>query len=82
MTAYGSSSGIETVPPPLWVCTFLGIFMIAASTLALADIRLAAIISVRPIGLTVVAVGAFEIILLSHGFAWLLYALRSVRATA
>jgi uncharacterized membrane protein HdeD (DUF308 family) len=66
ITAYGTSSSIETVPPPpLWVCTLLGIFMIAAGTLALTDIVFATIISVKLIGLTVLAVGAFEII---HAF--------------
>jgi uncharacterized membrane protein HdeD (DUF308 family) len=66
MTAYGASSSVETVPPPPpWVCTVLGIFMIAAGILALSDIMFATIISVRLIGLTVLAVGAFEII---HAF--------------
>jgi uncharacterized membrane protein HdeD (DUF308 family) len=52
MTAYGTSYGIETVPPlPSWVCTLLGIFMIAAGILALTEIMFATIISVKLIGL-------------------------------
>ena len=66
MTAYSTSSGIGTVPPPpLWVCTLLGIVMIAAGILALTDIMFATVISVRLIGVTVLAVGAFEI---AHAF--------------
>ena len=66
MTAYGTSSSVETVPAlPLWVCTLLGIVMIAAGVLTLSDIMFATIISVKLIGLTVLAVGAFEII---HAF--------------
>lgn len=66
MTAYSTGSGIGTVrPPPLWVCALLGIVMIAAGILALTDIMFATIISVKLIGLTVLAVGAFEIL---HAF--------------
>ena len=66
MTAYSPGSTIETVPPPpLWICTLLGIVMIAAGILALSDIMFSAIISVKLIGLTVLAVGAFEI---AHAF--------------
>ena len=62
MTAYDSRSGIEALgPPSLWVCTLLGIVMIVAGALALSDVVLATIISVKLIGLTGIAAGAFEI---------------------
>jgi uncharacterized membrane protein HdeD (DUF308 family) len=66
MTAYGTSSNVESMsPPPLWICTLLGIVMIVAGILALSDIMFATVLSVRLIGLTVLAVGAFEI---AHAF--------------
>jgi uncharacterized membrane protein HdeD (DUF308 family) len=76
MTVYDRQSGIEALgPPPLWVCALLGIVMIAAGIFALSDIAFATIISVKLIGLTAIAAGAFEIM---HafwtkgwgGFAW------------
>jgi uncharacterized membrane protein HdeD (DUF308 family) len=66
MTAYGTSSSLETLrPPPLWVCTLLGLVMIAAGILVLSDVMLATLISVKLIGFTVIAAGAFEIV---HAF--------------
>lgn len=63
MTVYDSRSDIESLgPPPLWICTLLGIVMIAAGALALSDVVFATIISVKVIGLTAIAAGAFEII--------------------
>jgi uncharacterized membrane protein HdeD (DUF308 family) len=62
MTAYDSRSTIEALgPPPLWVCALLGIVLIAAGFVALSDIAFATIISVKLIGLTAIAAGAFEI---------------------
>lgn len=71
MTAYGNGWR----PPPLWLCTLLGIVMIAAGALALSDVVFATLISVKLIALVALAAGAFEII---HalwtkgwgGFAW------------
>lgn len=66
MTAYDSRAGIETLgPPPLWVCALLGIVLIAAGVFALSDVVFATIVSVKLIGLTAIAAGAFEII---HAF--------------
>ena len=66
MTVYDRQSGIEALgPPPLRACALLGIVMIAAGILALGDVAFATIISVKLIGLTAIAVGAFEII---HAF--------------
>jgi uncharacterized membrane protein HdeD (DUF308 family) len=66
MTVYGSRSGIEALgPPPLWVCALLGIVMIAAGIVALGDVVFATMISVKLIGLTAIAAGAFEI---GHAF--------------
>ena len=63
MTVYDSRSDIETLrPQPLWVCMLLGIVMIAAGVLALSDVVFATLISVKLVGLTVIAVGAFEIL--------------------
>lgn len=66
MTVYDSRTGVETlVPPPLWVCALLGVVLIAAGILALSDVVFATIISVKLIGLTAIAAGAFEIM---HAF--------------
>ena len=66
MTVYDNRSSIEALgPPPLWVCTLLGIVMIVAGILALSDLAFATVISVKLIGLTALAAGAFEII---HAF--------------
>ncbi|WP_407181341.1 HdeD family acid-resistance protein [Bradyrhizobium sp. STM 3562] len=66
MTVYGTSSGLVTLrPPPLWICSLLGIVMIAAGIFALSDVTFATMISVKLIGLTVIAAGAFEIV---HAF--------------
>ena len=66
MTVYDSRSGIEALgPPPLWVCVLLGIVMIAAGFAALGDVTFATVISVKLIGLTAIAAGAFEIV---HAF--------------
>jgi uncharacterized membrane protein HdeD (DUF308 family) len=66
MTVYDSRSGIEELgPPSLWVCALLGIVMIAAGVAALSDVVFATIISVKLIGLTAIAAGAFEIV---HAF--------------
>ena len=76
MAADGNSSHVQSwLPPPLWVCTLLGIVMIAAGVFALSDVVFATIISVKLIALIALAAGAFEII---HafwtkgwgGFAW------------
>lgn len=117
MATYDSRSHAGTlVPPSRWTCALLGVVMIAAGILALSDIVFATIISVKLIGLTAIAAGAFEIIhaisgvfglfagvlillgfptisawalgfllgvdLISHGFAWLVYALQSARRAA
>jgi uncharacterized membrane protein HdeD (DUF308 family) len=66
MTTYDSRSTTKALSPPsLWVCTLLGILFIAAGLLALGDVVFATIISVKLIGLTAIAAGAFEII---HAF--------------
>jgi uncharacterized membrane protein HdeD (DUF308 family) len=66
VATYDSSSRVETVIPlARWTCALLGVVMIAAGVLALGDIVFATIISVKFIGLTAVAAGAFEII---HAF--------------
>jgi uncharacterized membrane protein HdeD (DUF308 family) len=57
MTTYDSRSTFKTLgPPPLWVCTLLGIVFIAAGIFALSDVVFATIISVKLIGVT--AMGA------------------------
>jgi uncharacterized membrane protein HdeD (DUF308 family) len=66
MTVYDSRPGIAALgPPPLWICALLGIVMIAAGVAALGDVVFATIISVKLIGLTAIAAGAFEIM---HAF--------------
>ena len=66
MTVLDDKSSIEVLgPPPLWVCTLLGIIMIAAGIVALGDVVFATMISVKLIGLTAIAAGAFEI---GHAF--------------
>ncbi|SFI03064.1 HdeD family acid-resistance protein [Bradyrhizobium sp. cf659] len=66
MTVYDSRSDIGVLgSPPLWVCALLGIVMIAAGVAALSDVVFATIISVKLIGLTAIAAGAFEI---AHAF--------------
>ncbi|CCE11086.1 conserved membrane hypothetical protein [Bradyrhizobium sp. STM 3843] len=65
MTLYRSSTIESLGPPPLWVCTLLGVVMILAGFFALSDLMFATIISVKLIGLTAIAAGAFEII---HAF--------------
>jgi uncharacterized membrane protein HdeD (DUF308 family) len=66
MTTYDSRSGIDARrPPSLWVCALLGIVMIAAGIAALSDVVFATIISVKLIGLTAIAAGAFEVM---HAF--------------
>ena len=61
MTVQGGRASETLGPPPLWVCALLGIVMIAAGIVALGDVVLATIISVKLIGLTAIAAGAFEI---------------------
>lgn len=51
--------------PPLWVCSLLGLVLIAAGVFALSDVVFAATISIKLIGLLGLAAGAFEII---HAF--------------
>jgi len=66
MTVYDSRSDIGVLgSPPLWVCALLGIVMIVAGIAALGDVVFATIISVKLIGLTAIAAGAFEI---AHAF--------------
>ncbi len=66
MTVFDSRSGIEALgPPPVWVCALLGIILIAAGAAALGDVVFATIVSVKFIGLTAIAAGAFEI---AHAF--------------
>jgi uncharacterized membrane protein HdeD (DUF308 family) len=62
MTLYRTSTIESLGPPPLWVCTLLGFVMILAGMLALCDLMFATVISVKLIGLTAIAVGAFEIV--------------------
>jgi uncharacterized membrane protein HdeD (DUF308 family) len=62
MAVYGNSSGAESLTlPPLWVCALLGVVMIVAGIFALSDVAFATIVSVKLIGLTAIAAGAFEI---------------------
>ncbi|MCA1539814.1 HdeD family acid-resistance protein [Bradyrhizobium sp. NBAIM32] len=66
MTVYDSRDDLNTLGgPPLWACALLGIVLIAAGLLALGDLAFATIISVKFIGLTAIAAGAFEI---AHAF--------------
>jgi len=66
VATYDGSSQLETsIPPSRWACALLGIVLIAAGMLALGDVAFATIISVKLIGLTAIAAGAFEII---HAF--------------
>jgi uncharacterized membrane protein HdeD (DUF308 family) len=66
MTVYDRRSGIAALtPPPLWICALLGIVMIAGGVFALSDVAFATSVSVKLIGLTAIAAGAFEII---HAF--------------
>jgi uncharacterized membrane protein HdeD (DUF308 family) len=66
MTVYDSRTGAEAlVPPPRWICALLGVVLIAAGIFALSDVVFATIISVKLIGLTAIAAGAFEIM---HSF--------------
>jgi uncharacterized membrane protein HdeD (DUF308 family) len=66
MTTYDSRPTVKPLgPPSLWVCTLLGIVFIAAGIFALSDVVFATIISVKFIGLTAIAAGAFEIM---HAF--------------
>src|SRR4051812_10668183 len=66
MTVYDSRTGVATLAaPPLWICALLGVVLIAAGILALSDVVFATIISVKLIGLTAIAAGAFEIM---HAF--------------
>lgn len=66
MTVYDSRSDIDALgPPTFWVCALLGIVMIAAGVFALSDVAFATIVSVKLIGLTAIAAGAFEIM---HAF--------------
>ena len=66
MTTYDVRSTVKTPSPPaLWVCTLLGLVMIAAGAFALSDVVFATIISVKFIGLTAILAGAFEIV---HAF--------------
>jgi len=66
MPVYDSRSDIGVLgSPPLWVCALLGIVMIVAGIAALSDVVFATIISVKLIGLTAIAAGAFEI---AHAF--------------
>ena len=59
MTVYDSRSDIDTArPPSVWVCALLGIVMIAAGVLALSDVVFATIVSVKLIGITIIAVGS------------------------
>jgi uncharacterized membrane protein HdeD (DUF308 family) len=63
MTVYDSRSDINTVrPPSIWVCALLGIVMIVGGILALSDVVFATIVSVKLIGVTIIAVGAFELL--------------------
>ncbi|MGY8630912.1 HdeD family acid-resistance protein [Bradyrhizobium sp. 14AA] len=51
--------------PPRWACALLGIVLIVAGLFALGDLAFATIISVKFIGLTAIAAGAFEV---AHAF--------------
>ena len=75
MATYDSISHDSPVPRSRWACVLLGVVMIVAGVLTLSDIAFATIVSVKLIGLTAIAAGAFEI---AHafwtkgwgGFAW------------
>jgi uncharacterized membrane protein HdeD (DUF308 family) len=63
MTVYGNDSGVEAPAyPSLWVCALLGLVMVAAGILALSDVVFATTVSVKLIGLTAIAAGAFEVV--------------------
>ena len=65
------TTSLNTSPPfnatslPRWVCVLLGVVMIAAGFLVLADVVLFTVISAIFIGWMAIAVGAFEIV---HAF--------------
>lgn len=73
-TSSRSQTGHLSAPAP-WICSLLGVVMIAAGILVLGDVMLVTIISAIFIGFTAIVAGAFEII---HafwtkgwgGFAW------------
>jgi uncharacterized membrane protein HdeD (DUF308 family) len=60
VTVYKSTSDIETSPPSFGVCALLGFVLIAAGIVALSDVVFATTISVKLIGITVIAAGVFE----------------------
>ena len=63
MTA--TDSATTGYAPPVWICALLGIVMIGAGVVALSDVVFATLISVKLIGFTAIAAGAFEIV---HAF--------------
>ncbi|WP_199751242.1 HdeD family acid-resistance protein [Bradyrhizobium sp. RP6] len=66
MTVYDSRDDFNALgAPPLWACALLGIVLIAAGFAALGDLAFATVISVKFIGITALAAGAFEI---AHAF--------------
>jgi uncharacterized membrane protein HdeD (DUF308 family) len=65
MATYDSGASAALYVPPTWVRVLLGIVLILGGFLVLGDIVLATLISTLLIGLTAVAVGAFEIV---HAF--------------
>lgn len=66
MTACDSRSGIGKLSAPSWwICALLGAAMMVAGVLALSDVVFATLVSVKLIGWTVAAVGAFEVL---HAF--------------
>ena len=75
MTFSGTSPTEGLGPTPLWVCALLGIVMIVAGIFALSDLMFATIISVKLVGLTAIAAGAFEIMhaLWTRGWGGLLW---------
>jgi uncharacterized membrane protein HdeD (DUF308 family) len=68
MTAYttGSHPSVGlSAPPPVWVCTLLGIALILAGLFVLGDIMVATLISAIFIGIVAIVIGVFEIV---HAF--------------
>src|SRR5262245_28844726 len=64
MSIYGAEPGSalhEMSGPPAWVRILLGVVLLVAGILVLADVALAVFISSKLIGLIAMAAGAFEI---------------------
>jgi uncharacterized membrane protein HdeD (DUF308 family) len=65
MTSMSSSAGAALAPPPVWVRVLLGLVLILAGIVVLADVAMASIISAIFIGVAAIVAGGFEI---AHAF--------------